>query len=296
MELKQLLYFTTVAEQGSISGAAKALFMSQPPLSAQMKLLERELGCALLERSARGIELTAAGRRLYEKAAVLLELSRVAKQEVLEYAQSAAGTIRMGVVSSVEAMAARWIAPFSRLRPDLRFELHEANTYELIEKLKADIVQLAVVRTPYTAQGLRVRTLSCERIVAVANERYFVPGEATVSLTALSARPVLLYRRWEAIIRAEFDRAGLLLDCRTICDDARTAIGLARHGMGVALAPASAAPAEAGTDVVCRELSGCEIESRIELACREGACLAPGAAAFERYLLSLFAQATSAAE
>ena len=54
MDLKQLRYFTTVAEEGTISAAAKKLFMSQPPLSTQMKLLEQELGCTLFIRTRKG--------------------------------------------------------------------------------------------------------------------------------------------------------------------------------------------------------------------------------------------------
>ena len=68
MDLKQLRYFTTVAEEGTISAAAKKLFMSQPPLSTQMKLLEQELGCSLFERGQKHIRLTETGRLLYDRA------------------------------------------------------------------------------------------------------------------------------------------------------------------------------------------------------------------------------------
>ena len=50
MDIKQLKYFTAVAEEGTISAAAKRLYVSQPPLSTQMQLLEKELGCKLFER------------------------------------------------------------------------------------------------------------------------------------------------------------------------------------------------------------------------------------------------------
>ena len=69
MELKQLLYFVTVVEEGTISAAAKKLFISQPPLSAQMKLLEDELGCVLFQRGQRQIQLTEAGKKLYARRA-----------------------------------------------------------------------------------------------------------------------------------------------------------------------------------------------------------------------------------
>ena len=83
MDIRQLLYFTTIAEEGSISAAAKKLHLSQPPLSYQMKLLEEELHLPLIERSARGIALTEAGRVLYKRAQGILELSELTRKEML---------------------------------------------------------------------------------------------------------------------------------------------------------------------------------------------------------------------
>ena len=61
MNIDQILYFSTVVEEGTISGAAKRLHMSQPPVSMQIKNLENELGVKLFERGARQIRLTEAG-------------------------------------------------------------------------------------------------------------------------------------------------------------------------------------------------------------------------------------------
>ena len=79
MELKQLSYFVAVAEEGSITAAARRLYISQPPLSTQMKLLEQELGCQLFERGRSAIRLTEQGAILYRHALTLLEISRAAR-------------------------------------------------------------------------------------------------------------------------------------------------------------------------------------------------------------------------
>ncbi|MGI6193038.1 MAG: LysR family transcriptional regulator [Christensenellales bacterium] len=290
MDLKQLQYFVAIVEEGTISAAAKKLFMSQPPLSAQMKLLESELGCVLFLRGQRHVRLTEAGRQLYAKAKAILELSRVTQEEMQQFADAEAGTIRVGIVSSVVSpMAADWIADFCASHPKVRFWVYEANTYELLEKLKSDILHLAIVRTPYAAEGITSLPLKTESLVAIGKDCFFAEGE-TVSLSALSALPMVLYRRWTAIVEREFEQAGLPFSCRCICDDARTAVDLIEKGLGVGLVPASAAKMAKGLAV--RQLSDCRIESRIDLIYDERAYSPACAGEFREYLLRRFSTST----
>ncbi|MGN0954480.1 LysR family transcriptional regulator, partial [Dialister sp.] len=78
MDLRQLRYFKTVIEEGTITGAARKLHISQPPLSSQMHLLEKELGTSLFERGARQVIPTEAGSRLYRYAVEMLDLEEAA--------------------------------------------------------------------------------------------------------------------------------------------------------------------------------------------------------------------------
>src|SRR5215472_14803354 len=99
MELRHLRYFVAVAEELNFRGAAQRLNMAQPPLSAQIKSLEEELGARLLERTTRSVKLTSAGRIFLEDARSLLRSSALAAERAREAAQGLAGTLRVGVVA-----------------------------------------------------------------------------------------------------------------------------------------------------------------------------------------------------
>ena len=96
MELKQLEYFRAIVDAGTISGAARDLHMTQPPLSYQIKMLEEELQVPLFLRGKKRITLTEAGKTLYEQAGNLLILSDLAKREVIKSSQSA--TLHIGII------------------------------------------------------------------------------------------------------------------------------------------------------------------------------------------------------
>ena len=102
MELKQLEYFRAIVDAGTISGAARDLHMTQPPLSYQIKMLEEELQVPLFLRGKKRITLTEAGKTLYEQAGNLLMLSDLAKREVIKSSQSA--TLHIGMTPSTVSM------------------------------------------------------------------------------------------------------------------------------------------------------------------------------------------------
>ena len=118
MDLKQLEYFVTVINEGTISSAARKLNLSQPPLSAQMKSLEQEIGSQLFFRGPRQIELTEAGRILYERSKDILDLSSRTLQELSDYRKGKSGVLRIGIVSSAhDLMAQRAFRPFHEQFP-----------------------------------------------------------------------------------------------------------------------------------------------------------------------------------
>lgn len=282
MELKQLRYFVTVAEEGTISAAAKRLYMSQPPLSTQMKLLEQELGCALFERGQKHIRLTETGKLLYDRAQNLLRMEATMRQDIETCSRVEKDTIRLGVVSSVVCTrGGEWISGFLAENGDVRFEITESNTYSLLEKLRADIIHAALVRTPFAESEFEVHGLIREKMMAVCPIGIF-SGEA--SMAELAAQPLILYRRWESIIMGMFRDMGLDPHCICICDDARTVVGMAERGVGTALVPESAYGLVNRECAECLKIHDCPIESDIVLVHKPNVYLSESVRNFIEYL------------
>ena len=242
MDLKQIQYFVTVVESGSINQAARKLHMTQPPVSKQMQMLEADLGCPLFLRSTHPLELTQEGKVLYERGLNLLAMAKGTVQAVADCRSTQGGTLRLGLVSSVSELAARqWIAPFSRSHPGVAFELYEANTYQLLERLRSRQFDLALVRTPFLNRPFRCQILPPRPMLAIWNPQWFPLScsVGAVALETLTQFPLVLYRRWERIVEEAFQRRGLSPRIRVWGDSARTSLVLAQGGLGVALAPDS---------------------------------------------------------
>lgn len=285
MDLKQLQYFATVAKEGNISKAAKALHISQPPLSIQLKHLEEELGCVLFERGAREVELTEAGLLLYNRALSLLELSAITVQEISDLKNQTAGTLRLGAVSSVgSTLLNAWIVDLNKEYPDIHYEIFEGNTYEQIEQLKNHTIELAIVRSPFSTNDMHVIPLRTEPMMAVGNERFFSFSSDEIPLSALADKPLILYRRWEDMILSAFSKQQL--SCQIFCknEDARTTLHWADAGLGIGIVPRSAVSLIRKPDTVCKKIADAELASRICLVYHENHYLSALAKLFLNYL------------
>src|SRR5258705_12801115 len=97
MDLARLKYFVAVAESGSFSRAAAALHLTQPSLSRQVQLLERELGQRLLERHGRGVQPTEAGTALLAHARAIFELAERATSDMAERQRNPRGRLTIGL-------------------------------------------------------------------------------------------------------------------------------------------------------------------------------------------------------
>lgn len=250
MNLKQLRYFLVVAEEKQITAAAKRLYIAQPPLSYQLKQLEKELGAQLFKRTAHGIELTDAGQIFQSYANEIISLAQNAENQVHKTISGELGKIAIGMASSSTGLIP--MNSFNELRkyyPEISFDIYEDNTYGILDKLEKKTIDLGIVRTPYNQTGLNTKTLTTEKMMAISVDPDF-QQKKELRIKDLADQPLIIYRRFEDIFNQTFAHHGLKPFYAVKCDDSRTAITWAKRKMGVALVPESIATTYAQENMI----------------------------------------------
>lgn len=265
MDFKQLTYFVATVQEGNISKAAEKLNISQPPLSTKLKELELELGVTLFERGSRKIELTQAGSIFYARATSILELTDITKKELDDYKSGKIGTLRIGIISSIgSTLINEWLTKFHHMYPEIHFNIFEGNTYEQLEKLRNNLIEIAIVRTPFSADDLELTILRDENFYAVGHPKYFSDlSSPLVSFSEIHTKPLILYRRWEETVRSICSDESLTPNIFCMNDDARTTASMADSGLGVGIIPKSALPLLTSPHIAVKQISNPTFTSSI---------------------------------
>ncbi len=265
MDIKQLKYFLTIAEEGQITSAARKLQMAQPPLSQQLKLLEEELGVKLVERGSRRIQLTDAGEILRNRARQILELSDSTVKEISDYSKGLKGTLSIGTVSSSGATLLNdRMSEFHKKYPGIKFEIHEGNTFTLVDLLNKGIIEVGIVRTPFKTQNFECRYAKLEPMVAVTAKDYlWNAGESVIAIHELKDQPLIIYRRFEQLIYEVCQEEGFDPDIFCKNDDARTTLLWAKAGLGIGIVPKSAFHLTDNGTMLYKELENKKLMTRI---------------------------------
>jgi DNA-binding transcriptional LysR family regulator len=169
MTPSQLKTFLAVADHGSVHGAAAALVVSQPAVSAALAALQRDLGVALVERSGRGLRLTAAGVVLAGYARRLLGLFDEARVATVASADPRRGQLRVAAVTTAgEHVVPGLLATFRRVCPDVAVVLEVGNRRRVWELVATGGADLAIGGRPPSDGGLTSHVVADNELVLVA--------------------------------------------------------------------------------------------------------------------------------
>jgi len=247
MELRHLRYFVALADELNFTRAAQRLGITQPSLSSQIRQLEAEMGTSLLRRETRGVELTDAGKLMFEEARLILAEVERAKMGVGRRARGETGKINIGSAGATyfHPLIPTIIYEFKKKYPDVVLTPEESNTSLLLARVRAGAIDLAFVRPPLSdTDGLRVEPLVKEPILMVLPAEHPLGRSKSAPLSALAQERIILFTRainpavYDAILAA-IARAGFSPYLAQEAPQAASAIPMVAAGLGVTLVPKS---------------------------------------------------------
>jgi DNA-binding transcriptional LysR family regulator len=200
MELRHLRYFVAVAEEQNFSRAAARLYVSQPPLSRQIRDLERELGVSLFERTPKAVKLTEAGSVFLLEARAALQRVDEAIETVKAAASGKKGRVRVGYAASPTAEALpRALKAFKQSNPHVAVHLRTMNSPAMLKGLQEGSLDVALVvpLSPHDFAGLVVEEIGSYSARVATHPKHKFARSRNVRLSDVAKEPLIAFTRRE---------------------------------------------------------------------------------------------------
>jgi len=249
MELRHLRYFVAVAEAENVTRAATKLHVSQPALSRQIHDLEDEIGFSLLERSAKSVRLTAAGKVFLIEAQAVLQRAEDAVKKARAAVGGTQGEIHVGYAPSLTVqILPPMLRAFQGEFPKVRVVLHDLSSEEMLEQLGSKKLQVALtVRPPAKMlRGLAFTEIARYAMVVAVAPNHPLAKLKAITLQQVAPEPLIGlnrkdYPEYHVEIRKLFAEAGLKPNIAEEHEGGTGIIAAVEAGRGIALVPSSLA-------------------------------------------------------
>ena len=290
MELRHLRYFLTVCEEMNFTKAAERLMIAQPPLSRQIKDLEEELGAPLFIREHHSLALTDEGVRFRSYANRIVSLADRSVEDIKEMNTGLQGTV---YIAEVEGKAPRltssYIASFSKLHPDVQYNIWNGNSDEVTARVRNGLADLAIIMEPYDPKDLHtvpvykepwVAMFSCDHPLAKSKKK-------TIPLKLLAEHDLIIPSRGSRLqeISDWFSPLGITPKIRARISNATTVYELCVQNVGVAIYPAAAGDLIHDDSVMIRKITDPEFMTTYILIYSDTHPLSPVADKFIEHVL-----------
>lgn len=244
MDLRQISSLIAIADHGSFSAAARALYTVQSNVSAHIARMERELGVSLVDRTTGHI--TEEGALVVERGRRILREFDEISADIAALDDIVSGDARLGVIGTT----GRWLMPqfLTRLKadyPHVRPTISEGGTSSLIPRLLGGHLDACIVHLPVDDPEVTVEPLFAEDLVLLAPATHPWFDTDSLTLRDLAAHPILLppsSSTLRRIINRAADNANVTLTSQAEIDGVRLMTSLAFEGFGPAIVPATAVP------------------------------------------------------
>ena len=228
LDLRKLRYFAAVAEHRHFGRAAEQLYIAQPVLSRQIRALEQELGCALLIRTTRSVQLTPAGEQLCEEARGVFATVDAAVRRVHEIDR---GVERLVVAFAPGLRVSEAVRAYAATHPDVEIEVLQLHWWEQDAPLRDGRAHVGYLRRPFDDTGLRTIAIGTEPKVACLPATHPLARRRALTMADLDG---------ETIMNAQARRTSSLEE----------KFELIALGEGIALVPRSVARSYSWPDLV----------------------------------------------
>lgn len=247
MDLRQLRYFLAVADAGQLTAAAAHLGIQQPPLSQQIAALEQRLGMRLFDRHPKGVTLTDGGRLLALEARPLLAEFEAMQARLGAAARGERGVLQVAFTSSAAAhsFTPQTMRACRQRYPDISLAVSEGSAADITAGVASGGLHCGFVRVPVASpQGVSMRALLSEPVVAALPIDHGLAQRRTVRLQDLHDQPLILVRRPGApgLYANLLDRCSQVgVAPRVVAEVERmmTGLNLVAAGMGLTVVPTS---------------------------------------------------------
>lgn len=244
MELRHLRYFRAVAEELHFGRAAERLHMAQPPLSQQIRQLERELRVTLLTRSTRSVELTAAGRAFLGRTVQILDAVDDAREQARRIADGAEGRLVIGCVGSATySLLPQLVRALRKALPNVDLSVRgEMLAPAQLAALHAGEIDLGLLRPPVTDADITVETIRRDRLLVALPAGHPCAERDELSVADLRDEDFIGHAgrgrsRMSALVTALCTDAGFAPRIRHEVEETSTLVTLVAAGLGVAVVP-----------------------------------------------------------
>jgi DNA-binding transcriptional LysR family regulator len=240
--LPQILAFLEVARRGNLSRAAKALYVTQPTLTARLQALEANLGEQLFVRTRRGMRLTEAGEAFLPYAEHAVKAIDDGRERLAELRRGTVGKLVLGSPPTVSTYTLpALLARFTEEHPGVRLTVMTGTSEEILDMVLHDRIQLGLMRALGHPEVEAVPVYS-DTLVLVVSPLHRLAGHK-VRLADLGNEPLVLFGRsssYRDFTEAVFRQAGVMPDSVLELDNIEAAKKMVEHGIGISLVPDSA--------------------------------------------------------
>ncbi len=246
-DLAQLRCFIAVAEELHFGRAAQRLNMTQPPLSRQIRILERVLGVELFRRTSRSVRLTPAGRGFLPEARRIHRAIEHAATMVRRHAAGDVGSLSLGfTAASGYGYLPRLIKQVKAGMPEVDLSLHEMVSGDQVEALMAGDLDAGLLRPPFARQAFAAHRVVAEPLWLAVPAGHALAGRGATGFGDLRDTPFVMYspkgaRYFFDLLTARFQAADIAPPMVQYVSQIHSMLALVGAGIGVALVPASAA-------------------------------------------------------